>query len=114
MPFLPSFPFRPSFLFGKKSICWEIIHRYIHSLIHNPQLPLPSTATPTATTLPQYPLGPHTALLPAIFAQMPAFDFLFSRTQDALVVRLLLGGGVEAAVDGRVEGAAEGFADALV
>lgn len=49
-----------------------------------------------------------------MFAQMPAFDFLSSRIQDALVVRLLLGGGVEAAVDGRVEGAAEGFADALV
>lgn len=49
-----------------------------------------------------------------MFAQLPAFDFLSSRTQHALVVRLLLGGGVEAAVDGRVEGAAEGFADALV
>lgn len=100
----------------KSSVGKSYIHSSTHSFIHNPQLPLPlpSTPTPAATTLPQYPLRPHTALLPAVFAQMPAFDLLSSRIQDALVVRLLLGGSVEAAVDRRVEGTAEGFADALV
>lgn len=98
----------------KSSVGKSYIHSSTHSFIHNPQLPLPPTPTPAATTLPQYPLRPHTALLPAVFAQMPAFDLLSSRIQDALVVRLLLGGSVEAAVDRRVEGTAEGFADALV
>ena len=49
-----------------------------------------------------------------MFAQAPAFNFLPSRIQDALIVRLLFGWGVETPVDGGVEGAAEGFADALV
>ena len=77
-----------------------------NSFIHNPQLP-------RSVTLPQYPLRAGPPLLPAVLAQMSAFDFLPAGVQDAFVLGLLFGGGVEAAVDGGVEGAAEGFADAL-
>lgn len=71
------------------------IQALIHSLIHNPQLPLPPT-------LPQYPLRPRPPLLPAMLAQMPALNLLLAGTQHPFVLRLLLGAGVEAAVDGRV------------
>ncbi len=111
----------PSSMFA--SLCWISIlhssyhprtHVPTHSFINNPQhplsLPLPLSLPPT---LPQYPLRPRPALLPAMFAQMPAFDLLPAGAQHAFVVGLLLGAGVEAAVDGGVDGAAEGFADAL-
>ena len=49
-----------------------------------------------------------------MFAQAPTFNFLPPRIQDALIVCLLFGWSVEAPIDGGVEGAAEGFADALV
>ena len=52
-------------------------------------------------------------MLPALLAQMSGLDFLPAGVQDAFVLGLLFGGGVEAAVDGGVEGAAEGFTDAL-
>lgn len=77
-----------------------------HLFIHNPQLPL-------SPTLPQYPLRARPALLPAVLAQMPAFDLLLAGVEDALVVGLLLGAGVEATIDAGIEGAAEGFAYAL-
>ena len=48
-----------------------------------------------------------------MLAQMPAFDFLLARVEDALVVGLLFGAGVEALINAGVEGAAEGFAYAL-
>lgn len=80
--------------------------RTVRSFIHDPQLPL-------APTLPQYTLRARPALLPAMFAQMPAFDLLPAGVQDLFVVGLLFGAGVEAAVDGGVEGAAESFAYAL-
>ena len=49
-----------------------------------------------------------------MLTQAPAFNFLPSGIQDALIVCLLFGWSVEAPVDGGVEGAAESFADALV
>ena len=49
-----------------------------------------------------------------MLTQAPAFNFLSSGIQDALIVLLSFGRGVEAPVDGGVEGAAEGFANALV
>ena len=53
-------------------------------------------------------------MLPAILAQMPALNLLPAGVQNPFVVRLLLGAGVEAPVDGGVERAAEGFAYALL
>ena len=92
--------------FFKSAQSHDSINQIVQSFIHNPQLPL-------SPTLPQYPLRARPALLPAMLAQMPAFDFLLAGVEDALIVSLLLGAGVEAAVDGGVEGAAESFAYAL-
>lgn len=44
---------------------------------------------------------------------MPALDLLFTGVQDPFVLGLLFRSRVEASVNGGVEGAAEGFANAL-
>lgn len=85
----------------------SLTYSLIHSFVHNPQLP-------SFPTLPQYPLRARPALLPAMLAQMPTLNLLPPCIQHPFVVRLLLGAGVEAAVDGGVERAAEGFAYALL
>ena len=90
-------------------------HPFPHSFIHNPQLPTPSTpSTSSTTTLPQYPLRPNTALRPTMVAQTATFNLLSPGIQYAFVMRLLFGWGVEALIDGGVEGATESLADALV
>ena len=47
------------------------------------------------------------------FAHAPAFDLFSARLRNLVVGGDLFGGGFEAAVDGGVEGPAEGFACAL-
>ena len=107
MFFPPLPPSPPGELHSTQLHKTHLNHSFIHSFIHNPQLP-------RSITLPQYTLRARPPLLPALLAQMSALDFLPAGVQDAFVVGLLFGGGVEAAVDGGVEGAAEGFADALL
>lgn len=77
-----------------------------HSLIHHPQLPLP-------TTFPEYAFRIDPTLRPAIIAQPPLLNFLPAGTGDLIMRRHSLWGCAGVLVDSRIEGTAEGFANAL-
>ena len=104
------------------------MYHHHHSLIHNPQLPIPIWShtlqyplhmlmlpiRPSSTQmLSQMPHHPCPLPCPRNLTQSPALDLLSPRPKDCLIRRECLGRSMKAPIDGAVHRASESFADAL-